>query len=119
MRVLKEHPFAAIHVEAPDECTHNGDLPGKLEAIQRLDSLVVTPVIERLRLTGQDFRVLILSDHKTLTTTRNHDGTPVPFALYDSRRNQQNGFTYREIDGDKGITIATGVELMGMLFGDE
>ncbi|MDF2839151.1 MAG: cofactor-independent phosphoglycerate mutase [Evtepia sp.] len=24
--------FAAIHVEAPDECTHNGDLPGKLQA---------------------------------------------------------------------------------------
>lgn len=119
MNVLKSHPFAAIHIEAPDECTHNGDLEGKLEAIQRLDSLVVTPVIERLRLTGEDFRVLILSDHKTLTTTRNHDGTPVPFALYDSRRNRENGITYREIDGEKGPAIPAGVALMGMLFGDD
>ena len=31
--ILEEHDFAAIHVEAPDECTHNGDLEGKLEAI--------------------------------------------------------------------------------------
>ena len=119
MQVLKSHPFAAIHVEAPDECTHNGDTPGKLEAIQRLDSLVVTSVIERLRLTQEDFRVLILSDHKTLTSTRGHDATPVPFVIYDSRKMRDNGFTYREIDGEKGITVATGIELMDLLFGDE
>ena len=119
MRVLKSHPFAAIHIEAPDECTHNGDLDGKLDAIQRLDSLVVTPVIERLSLTKDDFRVLILADHKTLTSTRGHDGEPVPFVIYDSRRQRHNGFTYREIDGAKGLTVTTGTELMDLLFGDE
>ncbi|MDR0906513.1 MAG: 2,3-bisphosphoglycerate-independent phosphoglycerate mutase [Oscillospiraceae bacterium] len=119
MQVLKSHPFVAVHVEAPDECTHNGDTPGKLEAIQRLDSLVVGPIIERLRLTREDFRVLILSDHKTLTSTRGHDGTPVPFVIYDSRRDRKNGYTYREIDGEKGLTVAAGIELMGLLFGED
>ncbi|MDR0839037.1 MAG: 2,3-bisphosphoglycerate-independent phosphoglycerate mutase [Oscillospiraceae bacterium] len=117
--VLKTHPFAAIHVEAPDECTHNGDTPGKLEAIRRLDSLVVAPLTAKLRALGEPFRLLILSDHKTLTSTRGHDGTPVPFLIYDSRRDKKTGATYREIDGEKGPAIDAGVKLMGLLFGDD
>ena len=58
--------FVAIHVEAPDECTHNGDLPGKLQAIEWLDSRVVGPLTQALSAEGTDYRLLILSDHKTL-----------------------------------------------------
>ncbi|MCL1848955.1 MAG: hypothetical protein FWF83_04710, partial [Clostridiales bacterium] len=77
--------FAVLHVEAPDECTHNGDLDGKLEAIRRLDSRIVAPLAAKLRAAGGEFRILMLADHKTLTATRNHDGGPVPYVLYDSR----------------------------------
>ena len=76
--------FAAIHVEAPDEMTHAGKLPEKLEAIRRLDQLVIKPLLEKLPELG-DFRILLLSDHKTLMSTRTHDGKPVPYAIYDSR----------------------------------
>ncbi len=76
--------FAAIHVEAPDEMTHAGDLQAKLEAIRRLDAQVIAPLLERLPALG-DFRILLLSDHKTLMATRTHDGKPVPYAIYDSR----------------------------------
>lgn len=77
--------FAAIHVEAPDEMTHAGKLAEKLEAIRRLDQRVIRPLLERLPELG-DFRILLLSDHKTLMSTRTHDGKPVPYAIYDSRR---------------------------------
>ncbi len=77
--------FVAIHVEAPDEMTHAGNLPAKLEAIRRLDGRVIKPLLEKLPALG-DFRLLLLSDHKTLMSTRTHDGKPVPYALYDSRR---------------------------------
>ena len=76
---------AAIHVEAPDEMTHAGKLAEKLEAIRRLDQRVIRPLLERLPELG-DFRILLLSDHKTLMSTRTHDGKPVPYAIYDSRR---------------------------------
>ena len=66
----------AVHVEAPDECTHNGDLPGKLQAIEWLDSRVVGPLTQALAEEGTDYRLLILSDHKTLTATRGHDADP-------------------------------------------
>ena len=88
--------FVAIHVEAPDECTHNGDLPGKLQAIQWLDSRVVGPLTQALDRDGTDYRLLILSDHKTLTSTRGHDGDPVPYLLYDSRKDTGLGLPYCE-----------------------
>lgn len=118
LETLKSHPFVAVHVEAPDECTHNGDLPGKLQAIEWLDSRVIGPLVSKLRETGDDFRMLVLADHKTLTSTRGHDGEPVPFALYDSRRDANSGLKYRETDGEKGPYVKAGVELMGMLFGE-
>ena len=77
--------FAAVHIEAPDEMAHAGDLGRKLEAIQNVESRVVAPILSELTARGEDFRLLLLSDHPTLLTTRTHDGSPVPYAIYDSR----------------------------------
>ena len=77
--------FCCIHIEAPDECAHAGDVEGKCEAIRRLDTRVVGALLERLPQVDPDFRMLLLSDHPTLLRTRGHDGNAVPFAIYDSR----------------------------------
>ena len=114
-----DHDFAAIHLEAPDECTHNGDLPGKLQAIEWLDSRIIAPVVDALKETGEDYRILILSDHKTLTSTRGHDGEPVPFILYDSREREHSGYDYSEENGLKGPMVSAGTALMGMLFEED
>ena len=116
--VLKTHDFAAVHVEAPDECTHNGDLKGKLQAIEWLDSRVVLPLTEKLAQSSINYRLLILSDHKTLTATRGHDGDPVPFLIYDSRRNLCSNSAYSEDDGLKGPYVDAGIKLMDILFED-
>lgn len=109
--------FVAIHVEAPDECTHNGDLPGKLQAIEWLDSRVVGPLTQALDRDGTDYRLLILSDHKTLTSTRGHDGDPVPYLLYDSRKDTGLGLPYCEASGEKGPAYPAGAKvLMNKLF---
>lgn len=113
---LAKYDFAAVHVEAPDECTHNGDLKGKLQAIEWLDSRVILPLVEKLKSKGYDYRLLLLSDHKTLTSTRGHDGDMVPYLLYDSRIDQKSGRKYSEEDGEKGPQLDAGVNLMAMLF---
>ena len=77
--------FCCVHVEAPDECAHGGDVEGKLEAIRRLDGRVVAPLLDRLGEIDPEYRILILSDHPTLLATRGHDGGAIPFAIYDSR----------------------------------
>ena len=114
---LKTHDFVAVHVEAPDECTHNGDLPGKLQAIEWLDSRVVDPITQTLDQEGTDYRLLILSDHKTLTATRGHDGDPVPYLLYDSRVDSGLNLPYCEESGLKGPAYPEGAPvLMHKLF---
>jgi len=116
LEALKKHDFAAVHIEAPDECTHNGDTDGKLQAIEWIDSRVVAPLFERLHKSGESFRMLVISDHKTLTSTRSHDGTQVPFLIYDSRADMKTGLAYNEADAKQGDHIAAGTELLEILF---
>lgn len=113
---LQEYDFVCLHLEAPDECTHNGDLPGKLQAIQWLDSRLIAPLLARLEEAGLDHRALVLSDHKTLTATRGHDGDPVPFLLYDSRRDTGRGDVYDESAGQAGPFVENGCRLLDYLF---
>ena len=115
---LQEYDFVCLHLEAPDECTHNGDLPGKLQAIEWLDSKLVAPLLQRLEDAGMEHRVLILSDHKTLTATRGHDADPVPFLIYDSRVDTGRGGSFDEENGMGGITLESGCSLLDMLFQD-
>ena len=116
IEALKSDDFVAVHVEAPDECTHNGDLKGKIQAIENIDKRVLTPLVKMLREAGYDYRMLILSDHKTLTSTRGHDGSAVPYLLYDSRKEDGSKMPYSEENGLFGRTVPAGVALMSMLF---
>jgi len=106
--------FVCIHVEAPDEMTHAGSLDKKLEAIRRLDARVVAPLLRRLPELG-DFRILMLSDHKTLLSTRTHDGKPVPFAIYDSRNPGTPSRLDEATAAAYGLYIAEGSGIMGRL----
>jgi len=114
--LLRKGDFAAIHLEAPDECTHNGDTQGKIKAIECMDSEVIVPLTAAMQANGWDYRLLLLSDHKTLTSTRGHDGDPVPFMLYDSRVDTGAGGTFCEKQGENGPTVDAGVKLMDLLF---
>ena len=116
LAALERHDFAAVHLEAPDECTHNGDLPGKIQAIENLDGRIVAPILTALRARGEDFRVLILSDHLTLTADGSHNGDPVPFLLYDSRGGEGSGLPYAEEYAARGMFLEAGVGLMPLLF---
>jgi 2,3-bisphosphoglycerate-independent phosphoglycerate mutase len=113
---LKTHDFTAVHVEAPDECTHNGDIKGKLQAIEWIDSRVIARLLESLEKSGTDFKILLMSDHRTLSSTRGHDGGPVPYILYDSRTDKKTGLQYNEADVKKGEFIKDGTKLMDILF---
>ncbi len=106
--------FALVHIEAPDEMSHDGSLENKLEAIRRLDARVVGPLLEMLPALG-GFRMLLMPDHYTLLSTRTHDATPVPFALYDSRTDvSPRAFTERACA--EAPVLETGDQLMKLLF---
>lgn len=114
--LLAGDDFVCLHLEAPDESTHNGSLPDKLLAINQLDGLIVAPLVQWLQQQKLDFRLLLLSDHKTLMSTRTHDGDPVPFLLYDSTALKPEGLPYTEANGEQGPFVPQGTDLMKMLF---
>lgn len=116
LEILGTEDFAAVHVEAPDECTHDGDTEGKIRSIEWIDSRVISRIVGRLRDEGEDFRMLVMSDHRTLTSTRGHDASPVPYILYDSRMDGKSGRFYSEQDAAKGKHLSDGTKLMDMLF---
>lgn len=117
--LLAGDDFVCIHLEAPDESTHNGSLSDKLLAIRQIDELILEPLVTWLEEQRMEHRILVLSDHKTLMTTRTHDGDPVPFMIYDSRKNLGTGLPYTEANGEKGPYVEPATRLMAMLFEQE
>ena len=116
VEALKTMDFAAIHIEAPDECTHMGDVQGKVQAIEWIDGRVLAPLAKKLSDAGIGYRMLVISDHRTLTSTRAHDGSPVPFVVYDSGVDHKTGAAFCENEAARSGRLTDGTKLMSMLF---
>ena len=83
LEALRSRDFVYLHVEAPDEAAHGGNLQDKIEAIERFDADVVGTVLDGLGQFG-DYRVLLLPDHPTPVSKMTHTSDPVPFVLFGS-----------------------------------
>ena len=90
--------FAYIHVEAPDEMGHQGELDHKILAISDLDSRIIAPIKKAMEDAGEDFRMLVLPDHPTPLRIRTHSADPVPYVLYDSTAQRKTTKHYSEAE---------------------
>lgn len=70
-----------LHVEAPDEVSHEGDLQRKIEAIEAFDARVLRPILKGLK-QFDEYAILLMPDHATPVKVRTHTDDPVPFAIY-------------------------------------
>ena len=87
---LKERDFIFVHVEAPDEAGHNGDVRAKITAIENFDKFVVGAVWNFLKGT-KDYRIMVLSDHATPVAIKTHVSDPAPFVMAGTGV-EHNGF---------------------------
>jgi 2,3-bisphosphoglycerate-independent phosphoglycerate mutase len=92
---LKEQDFAYIHVEAPDETSHEGSRDKKLQAIEEFDSNIVGEVL-KMRSEFNDMRILVVPDHATPLSLRTHDRMPVPYAVCGTGIRTDSTNTYSE-----------------------
>ena len=79
IRAIEDHDFVYVHLEAIDECSHEGDLSLKMRAISDFENKVVRPVMTALE--GRDLTFAILPDHPVPLHLRAHTRTPVPVAI--------------------------------------
>ncbi|MCM8796658.1 MAG: cofactor-independent phosphoglycerate mutase [Candidatus Omnitrophica bacterium] len=110
---LKKKDFVFVHVEAPDEAGHNGDLREKIIAIERFDQLVVGTILEAFK-NRRDFRILVLPDHPTPVSVKTHTAEPVPFAIFGEGIISAGFTQYSEKEAEKSeLYFEQGSDLMG------
>lgn len=108
--------FVYVHVEGPDECGHRGEIDNKVLSIELIDQKILKPIYEYLANHGEDFKILVLPDHPTPLAIRTHSSDPVPFMLYDSKKEYSGVDGFDEQSAQlTGINIAHGHDLLDMM----
>ncbi len=109
---LKKKDFVYIHIEAPDEAGHSGDLKAKIAAIERIDKDIVGTVLNHFD-ANDDVRILLLPDHPTPVELRTHTSDPVGFIMYGKGIPKDGSPDYSERTAkEKGLKFKSGEALM-------
>jgi len=120
LRALKRNEIVFVHVEAPDEAGHEGNIKHKIKAIEDFDKFVVGTVLSKIRNSKLDIRILVLPDHPTPIEIMTHTAGAVPFAVYQSEaispKSDVRGFNEKEI-GKSKLKLKKGHELMEKFIG--
>lgn len=116
--LLGGNDFCYVHIEAPDECGHQGQAKEKARAIEIIDEKIVKYIKDGLQAAGEDFRIMILPDHPTPISTKTHASDPVPCLIYDStfKKNGVPKFTEKTA-ADSGRILSVGHELIDYFIG--
>ncbi len=111
---LDKYDLVCVHVEAPDEASHEGLADEKVKALERIDADIVGPLVDALPQYG-DWRILVSPDHRTPLTTRAHSYGAVPFAVAGTGIAASGIPHYDEVHAAKGRAFDPGWELMDWL----
>lgn len=111
VEALSRYDIVCVHVEAPDEASHEGRADAKVEALERIDAEIVGPLRRAIAAAGG--RILVSPDHATLIRTRAHDRAWVPWAMAGAGLSG-SGRPYDEASAEAagGPSFARGHELM-------
>ncbi len=105
-----------IHVEAPDECGHRGEVDNKVKAIELIDKEILGYMMQELDKDGEHYKILLTPDHPTPISARTHTLDAVPFVIYKSYGKRASDIKiYDEKSGfEGGIYIEDGYKLMDL-----
>lgn len=113
INALDNHDLVFVHVEAPDECGHQGDAPNKVAALERIDSDIVGPILNSRFAQSDDLRILICPDHPTPVALKCHATEPSPFVAWGPGF-LPTGLRYSESQAKQSkLFVERGYELMG------
>ncbi len=113
IRALGDNDLEVIHIEAPDEMAHAGDIDAKVKAIERIDKEVVGRIAQYRK---DSLRVLVMPDHPTPIKIKTHAAEPVPFLLWGPgfKANGAGSFTEAEAT-ETGFSIKPGFAIINKL----
>lgn len=112
IKALAKYDIVCVHVEAPDEAAHEGDVGRKIAAIEAIDRHIVQPLLEYLR-DQPAWRIMVTPDHPTLVRTKTHTHGDVPFAICGTGMKSDSCHTYCERSAQgSGTRYPHGFQLM-------
>jgi 2,3-bisphosphoglycerate-independent phosphoglycerate mutase len=115
LAALENHDFVYVHVEAPDEASHEGNMQHKLQAIEDFDQQVVGTVLEGIKKFA-DYVILCMPDHPTPVKLMTHTADPVPFVMYRGEAGEGNGaIAYDEFQARATGLVVEGHTLLSKL----
>lgn len=85
---LKKHDYVYVHLEAPDECGHQGNYEEKVLSLELIDQKIIKPIVDHLESKKAKYNILICPDHATPVSLKTHVSDPVPYLVYDSEKEQ-------------------------------
>lgn len=101
LEALEHLDFVYVHVEAPDEAGHLGNVCEKVKAIERVDEMIGTVMEEFSGI------IAVLPDHPTPIRIKTHTSDPVPFAIWGKGRDATTSFSEKEASrGGYGVIDA-------------
>jgi len=116
LHALASYGFVLVHIEAPDEASHQASPERKVWSLEQIDQHIVGPLLERLKhFSGS--RIMVVSDHYTKISTRTHAREPVPFALLGPPRDRAEAFDEQNAAAT-GRLLEEGWRLPDLLFED-
>ena len=95
LKCLEREDIAIVHVEAPDEASHLGDVEAKIKAIENFDKFVVGTVFNGIS-AFDDVGMVVITDHYTPVSLKIHTSEPVPFAIMKDDRDDVKEFCEKE-----------------------
>jgi 2,3-bisphosphoglycerate-independent phosphoglycerate mutase len=112
---LESGDFVYVHVEAPDEAAHIGDIDAKIKAIEDFDRQVVGTVLNGVE-TFDEYKILLMPDHRTPISVRTHTRDPVPFAVLSNSDGRDDVNEYNEFSVQSGsLGMVEGHRIMNYL----
>lgn len=117
VQAIREHDVVCVHIEAPDEASHEGRIDAKIEALESIDELIVKPILNELK-NHEEWRLLITPDHATPVRTKTHCHGFVPFAIAGTGIKADEFDGYGESNAEKSkVAFPNGWELMDAFIG--
>ena len=117
VEALDKFDVVCVHVEAPDEASHEGNVEAKMAAVEAIDRQIVAPVYEALKSHGE-YRILVTPDHPTPVRTKTHSHGCVPFAIAGSDVEPDTAVTYDDpTAGQSELAFEQGWKLMSYFLG--
>ncbi len=106
-QALEYYDGIYLHIKAPDNLSHDGDIKGKISVLEKIDKKIISKL-------EKDSIICITADHSTPCEIYSHSEDPVPLLVFGGKNDKVKRFGESFCKQGRMKTI-TGVQLIDIL----